>query len=419
MSVHPTPAFLAGSTHHDLLAEAHGFLSQRHAETGTSGLTRRWRDVRDEIRTTGTWQPTYDELAYGARAAWRNSGRCIGRLRWPSLIVRDRRHATTLDEATRELTAHLDEAANGGHVRSVITVLAPATGTSAPPVRIVSTQLARYAAWRTNDGILGDRANLPLTNAALDLGWPGPARRGAFDLLPWLAVTADGRLHLLPTDPGRIREVPIEHPEHPWIAGLALRWPAIPVVSNMMLHLGGLRFPAPFSGTFMAGEIATRNLVDHHRYNLLPTIVAGLGLRPDDRLRADKALLTLHEAVLHSFEAARVAITDHHRESRRFARFVANEEAAGRRVTGDWSWLNSYPMTPQDPSWNRYYDTSQPTPAFLPDPHCLALTAGHPNPGQRPSPRQHADVPPAAAAPPNQSREDTCPHAHLPEPTTG
>ncbi len=100
--------------------------------------------------------------------------------------------------------------------------------------------------------------------------------------------------------------------------------------------------------------------------------------RDRDRLRADKALLTLHEAVLRSFETAGVSITDRHRESRASARFVKREEAAGRVVVGDWSWLNSYPMTPQGPSWTRYYHTGQPTPALLPDPYCLTLTAGHP-----------------------------------------
>ncbi|MFI7208103.1 nitric oxide synthase oxygenase [Micromonospora aurantiaca (nom. illeg.)] len=404
-------------TRDDLLDQAHGFLRQRHHEIDACGYSLRWREVRAEIRATGTWRPTYDELAYGARVAWRNAGRCIGRLRWPSLIVRDRRHISTLHEVRRELSAHLDEATNGGRIRSVLTVLSPAGAGAPPPVRIVSPQLARYAAWPSNDGVLGDPANLALTRLATDLGWPAPPRPGAFDLLPWIAATADGQLHLLPMDRTRILEVPIHHPDHPWIAGLGLRWPAVPVIANMALTFGGVRFPAPFSGTFMAGEIATRNLADHHRYHMLPAIIAGLDLHDHDRLRADKALLTLHEAVLHSYVTAGVSITDHHRESRAFARFVQHEEAAGRVVVGDWSWLNSYPMTPQDPSWTRYYHTGQPTPALVPDPHCLALAAGARTPGHEPSPRQRADVPPAAVAASNRTREDKCPHAHLLEPT--
>ncbi|MEU7611052.1 hypothetical protein [Micromonospora sp. NPDC049204] len=30
-------------------------------------------------------------------------------------------------------------------------------------------------------------------------------------------------------------------------------------------------------------------------------------------------------------------------------------------VVGDWTWLNSYPMTPQDPSWRRYYSPAAPS----------------------------------------------------------
>ncbi|MDG4803603.1 nitric oxide synthase oxygenase [Micromonospora sp. WMMD980] len=393
-----------------LLLEAHAFLRQRHDETAETGFVDRWRAVRADIAATGTWQPTRDELNFGAQVAWRNSDRCIGRSRWSSLTVRDHRHIITLEGLRGALAGHLDEATGGGHVRPVLTVLAPATSTTAPPWRIVSPQLARYAAWTDDVGTIGDAANGPLTALATRLGWPGPTRRSGFDLLPWIAATADGRLHLLPSAHDRIREVPIIHPDHPWIGDLGLRWPAIPVISNMTLHLGGLRFPAPFSGTFMASEIATRNLADRQRYHQLPVIVAGLGLPERDRLRADKALLTLYEAVLHSFDVAGISVTDHHRESRSFAHFVEHEEAAGRAVTGDWSWLNSYPMTPQDPSWSRYYDRRQPSPALRPDPYSVTLTAAAP-PGHRPSPRQHADVPPATDATRHQPREDTCPHA--------
>ncbi|MBU8857804.1 MULTISPECIES: nitric oxide synthase oxygenase [unclassified Micromonospora] len=351
--------------------QAHQFLRQYHDETSAPEFATRWRRVRAEVADTGTWQPTLDELTYAARVAWRNAGRCIGRARWSSLTVRDRRDTITVLALRQELTGHLDETTANGRVRSVLTVLAPATATAPAPLRIINPQLARYAAWHTDGGVVGDPANLPLTALAVRLGWTGPTHRGAFDLLPWIAATADGRLHLLHPDHTRIRQVPIHHPHHPWLADLALRWPAVPVISNMTLHLGGLQFPAPFSGAFMASEIAARNLADPDRYHQLPAVIDGLGLPDHDRLRADKALLTLHEAVLHSYENARVSITDHHRESRAFARFTAREEAAGRTVTGDWSWLNSYPMTPQDPSWPRYYDTSQPTPALRPNPHTL------------------------------------------------
>ena len=40
----------------------------------------RIRQVRREIEATGTYRHTSTELEFGARVAWRNSAKCIGRL---------------------------------------------------------------------------------------------------------------------------------------------------------------------------------------------------------------------------------------------------------------------------------------------------------------------------------------------------
>lgn len=75
-----------------------------------------------------------------------------------------------------------------------------------------------------------------------------------------------------------------------WFAALGLRWYALPAVSNMLLEIGGLEFPAaPFSGWYMSTEIGMRNLCDPHRYNILEVSPssgregqegAGTGARP-------------------------------------------------------------------------------------------------------------------------------------------
>ncbi|MFD6563019.1 nitric oxide synthase oxygenase [Micromonospora profundi] len=360
----------------DVPSEAYEFLQLLHRETGQTGFSHRWRNVRAEIAATGTWRHTVQELTYGARVAWRNAARCIGRLRWQSLQVYDCRHATDVNAARRALTAHLHGATNGGRVRSIITVLPPAPAAGPAPVRVLNPQLVQYAAWPSDGAILGDPAHLNLTRMATALGWAGPPERGPFDVLPWIIATDDGQLHALPVDQADVREVPIHHPQHRWIDELGLRWPAVPVISHMLLSIGGVQYPAPFNGFFMASEIAARNLADADRYDQLPAVINGLQLHEDDRLRQDKALLVLQEAVLYSYSRAGVTITDHHRESEHFARFVRREEAAGRVVVGDWTWLNSYPMTPQDPSWRRYYSTSPLRPALRPDPAAAALPNG-------------------------------------------
>ena len=47
----------------------------------------RWKQVRQSIETTGHYQLTETELIYGAKLAWRNSSRCIGRIQWSKLQV--------------------------------------------------------------------------------------------------------------------------------------------------------------------------------------------------------------------------------------------------------------------------------------------------------------------------------------------
>ncbi len=60
-----------------------------------------------------------------------------------------------------------------------------------------------------------------------------------------------------------------------WFEELGLRWYALPAVSNVMLDVGGIEFPAaPFSGWYMGTEVA-RDLGDANRYNQLK--VSGLG----------------------------------------------------------------------------------------------------------------------------------------------
>jgi len=60
--------------------------------------TPRFTDIKNEIKATGTYWQTYDELAYGAKLAWRNSTRCIGRNYWDLLSVNDYRSLNKPDE---------------------------------------------------------------------------------------------------------------------------------------------------------------------------------------------------------------------------------------------------------------------------------------------------------------------------------
>src|SRR5690349_8119191 len=77
------------------LAEAEEFVRLHHRENPEAGpVEARLREVHHEIVRTGTYMHTPAELTFGARVAWRNASRCIGRLYWRSLVVLDRRSTT-------------------------------------------------------------------------------------------------------------------------------------------------------------------------------------------------------------------------------------------------------------------------------------------------------------------------------------
>ena len=88
-----------------------------------------WPSCGRRSRPPARYVHTPDELAYGAKMAWRNASRCIGRLYWRSLVVLDRRRARTADEIFSLLVHHL-QTANGaqqrGAIRPVISIFAPA-----------------------------------------------------------------------------------------------------------------------------------------------------------------------------------------------------------------------------------------------------------------------------------------------------
>jgi nitric-oxide synthase, bacterial len=358
-----------------LWVSAERFIRLFHAENRAGPPDRRLRHVRREIETTGTYRHTPDELTFGARVAWRNSSRCIGRLYWQSLRVRDRREITAASDIAAESIAHLREATNGGRIRPVITVFAPDTP-DRPGPRILNSQLARYAGYETADGVIGDPANADVTRLARYLGWPGGQPAGRFDMLPLLVQEAGAplTLHELPAD--AVLEVIIGHPEFGWFADLGLRWYSVPVISDMYLDVGGVCYPAvPFNGWYMGTEIGSRDLGDTGRYDQLPVIARHMGLSTasDRNLWKDKAMTELNLAVLHSFSTAGVTISDHHTESVRFLQHMEREERQGRVCPADWTWIVPPAASSATPVFHRTYQDFDQAPNFYRHPAAAML----------------------------------------------
>ncbi|GAB2519045.1 nitric oxide synthase oxygenase [Spirosoma aerophilum] len=327
-----------------ILAKAKEYIEQISQELawGTADCERRWEEIKREIQATGSYTHTYEELAYGAQLAWRNSAKCIGRISWRNMIVRDLRHVSDPDEMFRECAEHLRMATNGGNVQIVMNVFRPKKPMERWGPRIWNSQYIRFAAYEQEDGsVLGDKANLKFTQTLIREGWVPPVNKTAYDTLP-LVIDVPGqapKMYAFADDD--VLKVPITHPSSPAFDALEMKWCAVPAISNFRMDIGGIQYGCiPFNGWFMETEIA-RNLWEDGRYEKAEIIAQALGLdtSSEQTLWRDRAFLELNAAVLHSFSNAKVTLVDHQTAARQFLTHDLREKRAGRECPAQWSWV--------------------------------------------------------------------------------
>ena len=153
----------------------------------------RVQDVIAEIAETGTYVHTAEELAVGARLAWRHNTRCIGKLYWRGLTVRDLRDVTDAEGIVEGCLDHGEFVFNKGRIKPSITIFAP-DSPGRPAAKVCNGQLISYAGHRQADGtIVGDPHTVAITDLAKQHGW-APAREGLFDILPIVVETGDGKI---------------------------------------------------------------------------------------------------------------------------------------------------------------------------------------------------------------------------------
>ncbi|XP_065830378.1 nitric oxide synthase, inducible-like [Oscarella lobularis] len=302
---------------------------------------KRMREVVAEVELKGTYELDEKELVFGAKLAWRNSPRCIGRIQWNKLQVFDCRHISSGEEMEQAIRHHIKFATNGGNIRSAITVF-PQRTSKRDDFRIWSPQYFRYAGYKMEDGtILGDPATVDFTEIVIGLGWKPPEEKTMFDLMP-IVIQAPREKPRLVDVSDLILEVEVWHPQYPFMKDLGLKWYGLPAVSNMMFDVGGLEFPAsPFNGWYMAPEVAARNFGDTYRFNMLEPVAKGMGLDTSSlsTLWKDKALVELNVAVLHSFQEAKVTINDHHSAAASFMQHLEKEVSLRGGCPADWVWI--------------------------------------------------------------------------------
>jgi nitric-oxide synthase, bacterial len=348
------------------IEKANTFIRTCYSEIGKcqEEIDTRITEVEESIQKTGTYSLTFEELKYGARIAWRNNSKCIGRLFWKSLEVFDERELDTEEDIAEALFRHIAYATNNGRIRPTLTVFAPKLGKSS--VRIWNHQLLRYAGYKTENKVIGDPASVAFTKQCIKLGWQGSG--GSFDILPIVVQIDGGEPKWFNIPQEYILEVPISHPTIEDFKDIGLKWYAVPIISDMLLEIGGIQYiAAPFNGWYMETEIGARNLADAKRYDQLPIVAKLLELDTSTNLSLwkDKALVELNIAVLHSFRAQKVSIVDHHTAAEQFMLFEQQELKCGREVNGNWSWL----IPPVSPStthiWHKSYKDIDLTPNYL------------------------------------------------------
>ncbi|KAI4820969.1 hypothetical protein KUCAC02_028924 [Chaenocephalus aceratus] len=330
-------------TKEELLPLATDFIDQYYTSIkrfGSKAHVDRLEEVTKEIEISDTYQLKDTELIYGAKHAWRNAARCVGRIQWSKLQLFDARDCTTAHGMYNYICNHIKYATNKGNLRSAITIF-PQRIDGKHDYRVWNCQLIRYAGYKMPDGkIQGDPANVEFTEICTQLGWKGP--KGRFDVLPLLlqANGNDPELFEIPED--LILEVPFTHPKYDWFKDLGLKWYTLPAVSNMLLEIGGLEFTGcPFSGWYMGTEIGVRDFCDSSRYNILEEVADKMALdtRKTSSLWKDQACVEINIAVLYSFQLCKVTIVDHHSATESFMKHMENEYRVRGGCPGDWVWI--------------------------------------------------------------------------------
>ncbi|XP_068629957.1 nitric oxide synthase-like [Battus philenor] len=300
----------------------------------------RLKEIEAELKEKGTYDLKTAELVFGAKLAWRNATRCIGRIQWKKLQTFDCREVTTASGMFEALCNHIKYATNKGNIRSAITIFPQRTDGN-HDYRIWNPQLISYAGYVEPDGsIVGDPARVEFTEVCMKLGWK--SARTPWDILP-LVLSADGKDPEFFDIPREIiMEVEMEHPRYDWFKDLGLRWYALPAVSNMRLDCGGLEFTATaFNGWYMGTEIGCRNFCDANRLNIIEAVALKMGLDTNSyvSLWKDQALVEVNIAVLYSFHRDNASIVDHHSASEQFIKHLDNENKSRGGCPADWIWI--------------------------------------------------------------------------------
>lgn len=217
----------------------------------------------------GTWYQYPEELEYGVKASWRNARRCIMRSEYEHLALCDLRRVGSSREMAYTIAKGMQKAFNRGHILPTVFIFPPRDPGKRGPM-IWNRQILAFAGYRQEDGsILGDPANVDLTERIIEFGWMPPIDKSRWDFLPLITMAENDSPYMMELPAELRRTIQITHPRYEKeFSKLGLRWVSAPALSGLGFDIGGNQYTAsPFIGWFMDAEIGVRNLADTFRYN--------------------------------------------------------------------------------------------------------------------------------------------------------
>uniref|UniRef100_A0A8B9R6Y5 Nitric oxide synthase n=1 Tax=Astyanax mexicanus TaxID=7994 RepID=A0A8B9R6Y5_ASTMX len=293
-------------TKEELLPLATDFINQYYTSIkrcGSKAHVDRLEEVKKEIETSGTYQLKDTELIYGAKHAWRNAARCVGRIQWSKLQVFDARDCTTAHGMFNYICNHIKYATNKGNLRYALEQFI------ALDFMDLGAFVLQAASYRQP----------PVGSICIQQGWKAP--KGRFDVLPLLlqANGNDPELFEIPDD--LVLEVNITHPKE--LHGMESFIMAEQLHQNL-ISPNSVQSPG-FTGVKQwCKEVAT---------------MMGLDTRKTSSLWKDQALVEINIAVLYSYQVSKVTIVDHHSATESFIKHMENEYRVRGGCPGDWVWI--------------------------------------------------------------------------------
>jgi len=162
--------------------------------------------------------------------------------------------------------------------------------------------------------------------------------RTEWDVLPLVLELPGQEPFIFEWPKESVHQCMIEHPTNEKFNALALRWYAVPTISNFNMRIGGIDYVCcPFNGWYADIEIG-RDLWD--RYQKAEPIARAFELdtTTDHSMWRDAGFCELNRAIAQSFKRDRFTL-DRFTCSRQFMTHVERVRKLGREVPSQWSWL--------------------------------------------------------------------------------